>query len=102
MQADDLNVNLGATSSKYLQQDEQYDSNFKSLKNVHEKLESNQKKLAEDITNPKRYMRNNRIEHDQGVQQKWETEQRTRQQLEENQEETSLFSEVILFISNLL
>lgn len=96
MQADQLNANLEATSSKYLQMDEQYKISLKSLQNVCEKLESNQKQLQEDIMNLRRYMQNNRIEHGQGEQHKRETEQRPRQRLEENQDQSCSLSEVIL------
>nr|XP_040128421.1 ankyrin repeat domain-containing protein 26-like [Ictidomys tridecemlineatus] len=99
--ADNIIANLEDTSSKYLQLDTKFEFSLKSLQNICEKSENNQKKLEEDVANLKRNMQNNIIEHGQGVQHKWETEI-TRQQLQQNQNQTSLVLETCAAVSEIL
>ncbi|XP_040137293.1 ankyrin repeat domain-containing protein 26-like isoform X2 [Ictidomys tridecemlineatus] len=91
--ADIVNTNIEATYLKYLQLDGKFTLALKNLQNTCEKLQSNQKKLEEDVENLKIYVQDNKIKNGQGEPHGWEIGQRTREILKENQKQASLFSE---------
>ena len=98
MQADVLTTELETTSSKCLHLDAKnqllQELSMKAFEEEREKLESNNKKLQQEVVKLKQFMEMNMVERSQVEQYKREIEERARLDIVEKLHEFNLFLQV--------